>query len=381
MLGKNKIEYLNKLAFAGLRNLKLLNLLGNNIVFLDHSVFSNVRIKTILTDDFHVCCINFNQKTTCTAKPLWPSSCDVLLSGVGLKVASWLLGILIILFNFMSIMYAVVMWHKTSKLKSYSKYVILINSCDITVGLYMLTLAVKDAILAHQYVESDIVWRSSVECHAIAFTSLWSLLMEALFLLTMSIIRFRIVKDPFTKPQRKNSARTVVVVLPLLFAVLISVAITLRHKVEKMQKLSSPLCLIVGKTDHSLTQTVVTVIVPVFLMIILLVTFAFYMKLLSLNRSKELEVVLNKEKRQERKKAMTKSVVLVGITNALCWIPVSVFYLVSVFLSHFPVVLMYWITLVVLPINPVVNPIIFNLSNIKDEMKSMTAECNKRKIK
>ena len=151
------------------------------------------------------------------------------------------------------------------------------------------------------------------------------------------------------------------IVLPVTFAIFITVAIILRHQMEGLIYISSPLCPLVGKIDESVTQTVVTILVPIYLTGILVATLVCYFKLINVSRKS----VLDKAKKDERSKAVTRSVILVGTTNAICWIPSSVFYLFSVFMDEFPVLALYWMTPVILPINAMMNPIIFNSSDIK----------------
>lgn len=182
-----------------------------------------------------------------------------------------------------------------------------------------------------------------------------------LFVLAVSIARYRVVKYPFQKPYGKKVTYLMYIVLPVTFAIFITVAIILRHQIEGLIYISSPLCLLVGKIDESVTQTVVTILVPIYLIGILVAALVCYFKLINASRKS----VLDKAEKDERSKAVTRSVILVGTTNAICWIPSSVFYLVSVFMDGFPVLVLYWMTLVILPINAMMNPIIFNCSDIK----------------
>ena len=75
--------------------------------------------------------------------------------------------------------------------------------------------------------------------------------------------------------------------------------------------------------------------------------------------------VLDRQKRLDRQKAITTHLLLVGITNTICWIPTSCFYLVSLFVEQFPMSVLYWITLVILPVNSMLNPILFNFTALK----------------
>ena len=237
----------------------------------------------------------------------------------------------------------------------------LIHFCDLIIGLYLLSMVIKDAAAGKLYMESDTEWRRSIICHTISFVSLWCVLLEALFVLAVSIARYRVVKYPFQKPYGKKVTYLMYIVLPVTFAIFITVAIIFGHQMEGLIYISSPLCLLVGKIDESVTQTVVTILVPIYLIGILVATLVCYFKLINASRKS----VLDKARKDERSKAVTRSVILVGTTNAICWIPSSVFYLVSVFMDEFPVLVLYWMTLVILPINAMMNPIIFNSSDIK----------------
>ena len=103
-LNNNKIASLFKCSFCSVNNLSLLNLLNNNILFVDKTIFGDTKIHLILTDDFPVCCMFPYRGSICTAKPLWPSSCQALLSNIGLKIACWSIGFMIVLCNLLSIL-------------------------------------------------------------------------------------------------------------------------------------------------------------------------------------------------------------------------------------------------------------------------------------
>ena len=106
-----------------------------------------------------------------------------------------------------------------------------------------------------------------------------------------------------------------------------------------------------------------TVVVSTYLLVSLFTILILYYKVIIL--SGQSDNFLNDVKLNKRQKSVTIHVILVGLTNAICWIPSSIFYLVSIFDIKFPAALLYWITLVILPINALINPIIFNLSKMK----------------
>ncbi len=56
-----------------------------------------------------------------------------------------------------------------------------------------------------------------------------------------------------------------------------------------------------------------------------------------------------------------RQAVLVGLSNACCWLPSSVIHLLSTILKEYPTNLLLWNAIVVNPINSVMNPLIFSL--------------------
>ena len=100
-----------------------------------------------------------------------------------------------------------------------------------------------------------------------------------------------------------------------------------------------------------------------YLLLILFIVLILHYKLIILSGTSS--KVLDGEKKNKRQKSVTINIILVGVTNAICWIPSSIFYIVSVFDIKTLVALLYWITLVILPINAMINPIIFNFSEIR----------------
>ena len=127
-LSGNKIRSLFKCSFCYLNNLALLNLVNNNILFVDRTIFGDTKAYLILTDTFPVCCMYSNMISICTAKPLWPSSFQNLLSNMGLKVACWSIGIIVVLCNLLSICSNAILLHNNRKLNNYEIYVTGMNS-------------------------------------------------------------------------------------------------------------------------------------------------------------------------------------------------------------------------------------------------------------
>ena len=136
------------------------------------------------------------------------------------------------------------------------------NVSDFMVGLYLLNLAFTDRAMGDNYVGSDLLWRTNVPCHALGFMSLLAILMSALFMLAVSISRYKAIKSP-------SSSKEAIVIEPfllILFVTLILIVIYFRHTVEGLSYLSSPLCFLLGKSEKSETKNITTMVVSLYLL-------------------------------------------------------------------------------------------------------------------
>ena len=76
-----------------------------------------------------------------------------------------------------------------------------LNISDFMIGLYLLSIAITDIVIGDNYVGSNFIWRGSVPCHVLGFMSLLAIIMSTLFMLAVSISRYRVVKSPLTSKE------------------------------------------------------------------------------------------------------------------------------------------------------------------------------------
>ena len=60
-------------------------------------------------------------------------------------------------------------------------------------------------------------------------------------------------------------------------------------------------------------------------------------------------------------------VIIVTGSNILCWLPSSCIFLVSLFLSSYTIHLLFWNTIAIMPINSILNPLIFLLISLRTQ--------------
>ena len=366
-LSTNRISHLSRCVFCGLISLKFLNLKDNSVLYIGKSVFiDNLEMKIIFTHAIHLCCFSRHVISICTAKPIWPTTCGALLSNIMLKLASFLIAILVICLNFLSIAWRLIVWQKAHYRNEYEKFVLLISGCDLTIGFYVFTIVLKDTFEENNYFQTDNLWRRSMLCQLVGFMYMYPVLLVPLFIVSVSISRYRVVKDPFEKPFREGTTKFFTICIPTALAVVVLILYNLRKEIENLHSLFSPLCLLLGNTDKSTIQKIVSLFTAMYLILSFLVVAVFCFKLLT-ESSKAINNTLPETKIKERQRMIIIRVILAGASNGLCWIPSSLFYLVDLSSPdfEFSMIWQYWINLVILPLSSFLNPILYNVSEFK----------------
>jgi len=92
------------------------------------------------------------------------------------------------------------------------------------------------------------------------------------------------------------------------------------------------------------------------------------------------EFMINKKKMNMSKLGKSSdSIMLVGqlllvtITNMICWFPANIIYITAMFVDRFSVRILLWTVVGIMPINSVVNPAIFLFFCLRKHLKRKTA--------
>ena len=76
------------------------------------------------------------------------------------------------------------------------------------------------------------------------------------------------------------------------------------------------------------------------------------------------------------KNVMVQSL-LITVTNALCWLPSSIIYIISIAMETYPISLLLWNAFLINPLNSLMNPIIFCfIPFVKDICARTNFSCN-----
>ncbi len=394
-LGSNNIYRLESEAFNNLRNLKYLNLSDNllhtfpenvfniygqlNIVSLyenklDHmkvTAFHAVFIGMLETRDFRLCCLT-SAATKCHAPPPWYISCTNLLATETLRGLFVVISLCIILFNVTSL---IVFFLQTSN--SATKIIpVSINFSEIMCGIYLFIIWISDVMHKDMFVLQEEKWRTSVVCHIASGVFLYFTIADPVFLCFLSLSRLMVIYNPFDSLFKTNTFnfRSVLFIFVLLLIASFSTCLAIYFLQEAIP---TGLCLYFVDPEKSTLSTIVLtcLITSIQLCAAGAICAAHHFLMKEVQKSGNLRV-------SKSSGTLPLQLILISFSNILCWIPTNFVFLFSLCVSQYPSELIIWTAVVIVPLNSIVNPLVFistSLRSVKRQWKKNTLLRTKRR--
>ena len=389
-LNNNYIIYLNSFAFHDLYHLKFLNLSNNQFTNLPSKCFSNLlnlkvlwlenitfkdinansffstNVKLVSNHDYKISCVS-PDNSYCTSYPPWYESCFHILPGTSMKAIYITISILTICLNIMCMLIQILKLKNRKINQNFQIKVIGLNFSDILCGIYLLGIWISDMILKGIYLINQDLWKSHSFCFTSLCVILWFTVSNQIMILYLSASKLIAVIDPMKA--RLMSGKQILFHVSTInsfsFCISLDVILVLMF-IEK--KLPTSLCSPFIDPSHSSISTNVITWVVIITHSISSVLIGL-MHILLINEVTKSKRSLKIQKSDVENKMMYQ-LILTSTTNILCWIPANGIYLSAMFLSIYPINLVIWATVVVMPINSVINPFVFIMINLKGYFKN-----------
>ena len=398
-LNKNKLINVEGEAFVDVINLHVLDLSNNplsqlpdqmftihvqikkilmlNIILTDigNKLFSRVQDAFIETSDYHVCCL-VHKSNNCSAQIPWYISCKDILPETTMKIAFSFASLYIFLVNCLLIVLN--KKFKDSKL-AYLVIAISINANKIICSLYLSIIQVVDLVFKNIFVVKEQIWRKHSICFvAFGVLLLFSLLSQILQQF-LSLSQLMVVVHPIdTKFKRTRFvSKFVAFVLMAVLAVTLSMSLISKYYVVT---LPTSLCLpFIDPTHSIIVIKVITwciVLTQIFTPVIVVVLHCLLVSELQMSEKR----ITDSKSKGKSHAMMFLQLITTSTSNILCWIPSSSFYISSMFLSNYPMDLVIWVTVGVLPINSIIIPTISSILCLFNLWKSWLKNYQKKEI-
>lgn len=293
------------------------------------------------------------------------SSCSDLMKNKAVQVCVWILGLSALLGNLFVILMRVIVKEDN---KVHSFLLTNLAMSDLMMGVYLLIIAFKDVQWQGEYFKHDINWRSRIMC---AFTGVLSMVSSEVSVLMLTLIttdRLICIVFPF-RVRRMNRALAYIIVVGIwIFGILMSIIPTFgfNYFYDNERNVGfygkSAVCLPLQLSSER--QAGWEYAVGIFIGL----NFASFVYILSAYIVMFFTVKgVSKQVRStnmNRESQMAKRMVFIILTDFLCWMPVIIIGVISLFGQfHDPEKQAYvWIAVFVLPVNSSINPILYTFS-------------------
>ena len=199
-LSKNKINILNKKSFYGLVNVTFLKINQNPLQFIHiHLLQEFPQIKLISTDNYRLCCIKPRSDIVCNSVIRWPASCEDLISKSAISLSMWVIMLLVIILNVVSIANCIkVAGKQRKKMKStFQIFALFLNICDIACDIYLAIIISSTTYFKGSYAINELHWRSHFACHMASHLFTFFQLSSLSIVGFMTLARLLVVIYPF----------------------------------------------------------------------------------------------------------------------------------------------------------------------------------------
>ncbi len=351
-LSYNKLQRLRSKLFEWMDDLQTLNLQHNTLDVIDADIFHKINSLSILhTDAFKFCCLVNHKKVSCTPKADQFSNCDDLMSNTTLRIFIWILSFVALVGNL-----AVIIWRgRVEKLTPLSFLVRNLGIADLMMGIYLMIIAGADANYRGTYILYEQKWKESYICRVAGILSMLSSEMSVFILVLITTDRVLVVG--LCRNGISEKAVKVVVIVGWAFFCLLSIIPVvnlgyfgsdnyIRHGVCFLFNLTE------GKVAGWEYATAIFIVFNLLALVYLTVGYSFMF----------INVICHTGVRGDAEMVIARKLVLVVMTDCLCWIPPIVVGIMSLSGYSIDPVAAMWIAVFVFPVNSSLNPFLYTFS-------------------
>ena len=231
---------------------------------------------------------------------------------------------------------------------------------DLFFSFNLISLIFAEYHYGNAYVLYRRTWLSNFCCKMFGFVGTFVMFNSIFFSNMVTIIRFVSVKFPFNT--HLTSPKVIIKYLSTgcCYNFLICMLSFLYYFIiEQKNVMPSKTCLFLGETLESVTIKCVTILMITFQIASCMSIVIFYS--IIINELKKPKTI-HSSKVQDNQ--LSKVTILVITINMLCWLPSSIIYIISVTAETYPTELLTWKSVLINPVNSIMNPVIFWLLQI-----------------
>ncbi len=342
--------------------LKILSLMNNSFTEITTDIFKNLTLQLLETDDFHLCCLK-PRKALCSTQIPWYFSCESLFVLKTMKVFLSFTSGSIFIFNIVCMFLQSISMRMTKKLGAFGTIVLSINLANLFLAVYLSTLFIADIHYKGEFMIQENAWRSSEICFLICGVVVLFSFLSPLLMCLLSLSRLEVVINPLhtkaNNPKLSLKKITCIYIMSSLLSVIFLCTLWTETRAVPMF-LCSPF---VDPLNSVVSIEVVTFVTVVFQSGAVCFIIYAYVNLIMSYLASQRQVKSNVKREQYL--GMFLQIIFMTGSNVLCYIPSGIVYVVSVSLERFPIDMVVWTTIAVVPINSLMSPVICSTTMLK----------------
>ncbi|XP_004577608.2 relaxin receptor 2 isoform X2 [Ochotona princeps] len=379
-LSSNPLLYLHKNPFESLKQLQSLDLERIEIPNINTRMFQPMKnLSHIYFKNFRYCSYAPHVRI-CMPSTDGISSFEDLLANNILRVFVWVIAFITCFGNLFVIgMRSFIKAENTTHALSIK----VLCCADCLMGVYLLFIGFFDMKYRGQYQKYALLWMESVQCRLMGFLAMLSTEVSVLLLTYLTVEKFLVIVFPFSnfRPGRRQTSFILICIWMVGFLIAAipfwdedyfgnfygknGVCFPLYY--DQTEE--------IGSKGYSLG-----IFLGVNLLAFLVIVFSYVTMFCSIQKT----AVQTSEVRTHigQEVAVAKRFFFIVFSDAICWIPVFVVKILSLFQVEIPGTITSWIVIFFLPVNSALNPILYTLTTsvFKDKLKQLMHKHRKKSI-
>ena len=381
-LSNNQIYAIGRGAFSGLKLLKILNIANNHLSELSNSLFEDfvnllllvlsnnsfldllvesfteINVQYLVADDYQFCCI-VTKVSYCLSKPSL-KYCNILPN----NIITIIYHCTAFTICFLSISSIALQQKLRKKREVFGNIAIAINFSDLNLAVYLITLCIANRFYRKRFVLQSLQWRSEALCLILFGLFLNYSMLSPIMLCFMSLSRLMVVINPIDTrfKHTKNLLHSISAIWGFSTCCTTILTITTRITIE-----SIPTVLCSPFFDPSGSVFLIKMIIfmtgTLEIISIIFILFVYTKLIIELKKPQENFKLSNTKCKTNR--SLFIHIMVLSTSNVLCWVPSSIIYYYCMIMEIFPVELMFWVTISIIPINSIINPIVFIITELR----------------
>nr|XP_054755261.1 relaxin receptor 1-like [Lytechinus pictus] len=356
-LQNNSMMSLPTGVFDELQNLIDLDLGGITITDINVEMFEDLtKLEKLAFAKFEYCRYAPHVRT-CTPRSDGISSFENLLKNVILRVFVWTIGIITSVGNL-----GVLVSRAFMKAENKVHTVVVINLCtaDFLMGLYLLIIGTQDVKYRNKYNQYALEWTNGVTCKVSGLLAMISSEVSVLTLMFISLERYFIIVYPYSFQRIKTRRAIMVLACIWCFGTLLAVFPMIPVEYFGNFYGSNGVCFPLHLHDPRMQGWEYSAFLflgintTTFFVIVVSYTAMF----LSIRRTRRAAAQCGVKDDM----AYAKRFFFIILTDSLCWLPIAILKIMSLYNYIISETLYGWIVVFVLPINSALNPILYTVS-------------------